>query len=351
VRQPFEASPAELAADLDSYVAAVFESLESSFLVLPRGEGSVEYAQFAEAYESLRRHTAAFHRFTPEAVWSAMLDDGLVFVVIRTILGMSAPEWAYLTSTETEVKVDQGTARSLDQKARFAPRYFASLTETRNRAVLSRVRAMLEVACGHITAGAPPGAADTVHRLDKADTAQGLSSVRRAAELHAPYATMLYERYLGRPFASHRDGVSELVGAVMETAVEHRLRSARVPYRPMARAERVPGFDQAPDFIVPDELAPRAVIEAKLTNDDGTARDKVTRIIHLVELSRARVAAGQPGFEVIACIDGRGFGVRREDMRRLLLAVNGKVFTLRTMDQLVSHTVLAEYAVAPEPAG
>ena len=90
----------------------------------------------------------------------------------------------------------------------------------------------------------------------------------RAADMHVPYAMLLYERYLGRPFASQRDAVSELVGDVMEAAVEHRLQTAGVSYRKMKRAERLPGFGQAPDFIVPDEIAAAVVIEAKLTNPD-----------------------------------------------------------------------------------
>ena len=49
------------------------------------------------------------------------------------------------------------------------------------------------------------------------------------------------------------------------------------------------------------------------------------------------------GFEVIACIAGRGFGVRREDMKKLLLATRGKVFTLQTLDRLVAHTRLGEF--------
>ncbi len=106
----------------------------------------------------------------------------------------------------------------------------------------------------------------------------------------------------------------------------------------------MPGFDQATDFIVPDENAPEVVIEAKITNDDGTARDKVARILRLAELGRRRVRSGKPGFQVVACIDGRGFGVRRQDMRDLLTELNGKVFTLRTLDQLVDHTDLARYA-------
>jgi hypothetical protein len=130
----------------------------------------------------------------------------------------------------------------------------------------------------------------------------------------------------------------------MESAVEAALLARGVSFRKTKRAERVPGFDQAPDFITPDEYAPAVVIEAKITNDDGTARDKFTRIIHLVEQSKDRIAIGQPGFEVIACIDGRGFGIRREDMRRLLIALEGKVFTLATLDELVSNSRLSAFS-------
>ena len=43
--------------------------------------------------------------------------------------------------------------------------------------------------------------------------------------------------------------MSELVGEVMENAVEGRLARAQITYRPTKRAERIPGFKQAPDFI------------------------------------------------------------------------------------------------------
>jgi hypothetical protein len=111
-----------------------------------------------------------------------------------------------------------------------------------------------------------------------------------------------------------------------------------VSYRKTKRAERIPGFDQTPDFIIPSEFNPRVIIEAKVTEDDGTARDKVTRIQHLSELSLAGQPPDQPKFEVIACIAGRGFGVRREDMRKMLVATRGKVFTLKNINRLVDHT-------------
>ena len=189
----------------------------------------------------------------------------------------------------------------------------------------------------------PDKCPETLHRLDKSDTSEGLTSLQSSAELGLPYSILLYERLLGRPFAGHRDSISELVGNIVENAIEDVLSRAGISYRKTKRAERLPGFDQAPDFVVPNEFNPVVVIEAKLTEDDGTARDKVTRVQHLESLSIQGQPAGQPEFEVVACIAGRGFGVRREDMKKLLLSTRGKVFTLQNMHELVEHTRLSEF--------
>ncbi|MGH8584612.1 MAG: hypothetical protein ACREWG_17970 [Gammaproteobacteria bacterium] len=122
------------------------------------------------------------------------------------------------------------------------------------------------------------------------------------------------------------------------------LSDAGISFRKTKRAERVTGFDQAPDFIVPDEFNPLIVIEAKITEDDGTARDKITRVQHLGTLSMQGCGpADPPRFEVIACIAGRGFKVRREDMKKLLLATRGKVFTLQNVNKLVACSRLREF--------
>jgi hypothetical protein len=180
--------------------------------------------------------------------------------------------------------------------------------------------------------------------LAKFDTTYGLESLEYAAGENVPYAVLLYERYLGRPFATHRDAVSELVGEVMENAVEQRLREAGVSYRKTGRAERIPGFGQAPDFCIPDEINPIVIIEAKITSDDGTARDKVTRIKELETQRNKHVSEGRPYYEVVACIDGRGFRQRRADMRDLLLRLNGKVFTATTLDRLIPKTKIVDFA-------
>ena len=339
---PFELEPPELERRLEEMVEVTFGDLQSNFLSLPTGNGFIPFSEFQAAYEVLKRETNAFASFTVDAMWSALRVDALSIVVLRTILGMSPPEWAEIARSERGVDASQNFARNLDAKVRHQRNYFTELRA--NSVVFPRVEGMLSVAVELIGQGAPAAVEGTLHRLDKVDTAQGLDSLRLAANQHVPYAVLLYERYLGRPFASHRDAVSELIGDVMESAVEAILAERRVTARKTKRAERVPGFEQAPDFFVPTELAPSVIIEAKITSDDGTARDKVARILRLASMRDDRKRAGEPSFQVIACIDGRGFGQRRADMEQMLTATMGKVFTLNTVHRIVDCTDLRKFA-------
>ncbi len=50
---------------------------------------------------------------------------------------------------------------------------------------------------------------------------------------------LLYERFLGRPFASHRDSVSEIIGDSLESAIEEILDKAGISFRKTKRAERI----------------------------------------------------------------------------------------------------------------
>ncbi|MBN1137816.1 MAG: hypothetical protein JXM73_14605 [Anaerolineae bacterium] len=335
-KYPFKVPYAEIEANVDAFVDTVFGTLQSSFLLLPRGPGFVFYPDFQQAYEVLKRHTFGFSRMDQEQVMGALAEDALVLVVLRTILGFTPSELAYEASKSSSARVSQGFARTLDRHVRTNRQMFQSHSYPGQE----RLVALVAAACHSINSGVADIPQEMIHRLDKVDTCSGSASIRHLATEGVPYAMLLYERFLGRPFAGHRDSVSELVGEVMESAVEERLRQAGVSFRKTKRAEKIEGFDQSPDFIVPDEWSPQVVIEAKITEDDGTARDKVTRIQHLAELSRQRRAQGLPGFQVIACIDGRGFAVRRGDMRKLFQATQGKVFTLKVLDHLVENTAL-----------
>jgi len=338
---PFQVPFSEVQTNLDSFVSEVFSALQSEFLTLPKGEGYIDYAVFEQGYEALKHDTQSFRRLSADTVTNTVYRVPIAFIVLRTMLGFTPPEWAYITSQEEDVEVPQGAARTIDRKIRMKPttalRRSGGITE-------ARIQAMVSTACRLLTRGAPSVSADKLHRLNKADTKTGLASLQPLADLGVPYAMVLYERFLGRPFAGHRDSVSELVGDIVETAIEGLLSDAGISYRKTKRAERVTGFDQAPDFIIPDEFNPQVIIEAKLTEDDGTARDKITRVQHLASLSmQGRTSNDPPRFQVVACIAGRGFGVRREDMRKLLIATRGKVFSLQNLSELVNCTRLIEF--------
>lgn len=340
---PFEVPFADLAADLDTYVDAVFGALQSEFLTLPKGDGFVEYPVFERGYEAMKRVTGGFREMSPEPITALIYEIPIALIVLRTMLGFTPPEWAYVATQRTDVEVPQGAARTLDRTIRMKP---LEPLRANNGVGGARLRALVTAACELLTEGAPKNerAPELIHRLDKADTREGIKSIQPLADLGVPYAMLLYERFLGRPFAGHRDSVSELVGDVLETAIEGVLVRAGISHRKTKRAERIEGFDQAPDFIVPNEFNPQIVIEAKITEDDGTARDKVTRVQHLGELSMQGVSPGAPPrFEVIACIAGRGFKVRREDMKKLILATRGKVFTLQTLARLIECSRLADF--------
>ena len=338
-RFPFEATVTELRRNTDAYIDSVFSCLESEFLVLPRGPGFVEYPAFEAGYEALKQASQGFAAISTDRILPITQECPIAFVVLRCMLGFTPPEWAYVAAQRTGVAISQGAARTLDRKARMEP----DGTLSSSGVTGERLKALVQAACELLNEGAPAVDSDKIHRLDKADTRSGPEGLRRISEMGMPYAMVLYERFLGRPFAGHRDSVSELIGDSLESAIEDVLHKAGVSYRKTKRAERIEGFDQVPDFIIPSEFNPQVIVEAKLTEDDGTARDKVTRIQRLDTLRRQGQRGRKPKYELIGCIAGRGFGVRREDMRRLLFATDGKVFTLKTLHRLVDTTRIQEF--------
>jgi len=336
---PFEVDPKDIQEDPEVYVDAIFSCLTSDFLTMPKGEGFIDYQIFEHGYEALKVATKGFSIFSPDVVMKATITEPISFIVLRTILGFSPPEWGYVASLRKNVSVGQGFVRSHDRRVRISPQEPISVTDH----VKERLQALVETACELLSEKAPHVDQKYIHRFDKADTTQGVESISHLADMGVPYAMLLYERFLGRPFASHRDSVSDLIGDTLELAIEKTLHDAGISYRKTKRAERINGFDQTPDFIIPDEFNPRVIIEAKISEDDGTARDKVTRIQHLAELSLVGRAQDDPNYEVVACIGGRGFGVRREDMKKMILATRGKVFTSNTLDRLIEHTQLKNF--------
>jgi hypothetical protein len=115
---PFAATEQELRADLDQYVNSFIGSLRTFFLTMPKGSDFVEFTRFQAAYETLKGESSDFKDFSVATVISAVRRDSLVLVILRTMLGFSPPEFAYVAGLTTGVQVDQAHARRLDKRSR-----------------------------------------------------------------------------------------------------------------------------------------------------------------------------------------------------------------------------------------
>ena len=209
MRLPFEIGFDELKDDTDAGVDAVVGSLEAEFMVMPQGEGFVEFATFEYGYEALKRATRGFRDMSPDNVRAAVRKAPMALLVVRCIMGLSTPEWADYASRHTGVAIPERIARIIDRNIRMNPETIPFGTGVLTE---KRIRALIAAACLLLESGVPDTPPGNVHRFDKADTRHGLAGLRSIADLGVPYSMLLYERFLGRPFASHRDSVSELVG-------------------------------------------------------------------------------------------------------------------------------------------
>jgi len=98
MKLPFEVPFEDLWSSLDPYVDAVFGTLESDFLVMPRGTGFVEYEDFEGAYEQLKSTTGGFTLLRTDDLTALAFSRPLTLVVLRTVMGITASEWSHLAS-------------------------------------------------------------------------------------------------------------------------------------------------------------------------------------------------------------------------------------------------------------
>ena len=104
----------EVETNLDKYVDAVFGELESEFLLMPKGDGFVEFPTFDAAYEALKGTTDGFREMDADTVGALVLEIPLCLIVLRCMLGFTPSEWAYHASRHSGIAISQGAARSLD---------------------------------------------------------------------------------------------------------------------------------------------------------------------------------------------------------------------------------------------
>ncbi|MGC1851107.1 MAG: hypothetical protein WA687_01560 [Solirubrobacterales bacterium] len=320
----------------------ILRTLRTYFLDMPQGDSFLPRSRFQAGFDALRRETQNGADLSSEALLRAVERHPAALVAVRTILGVTPGEMATLATREAqasgvELEISQEDARAIDAAARrgepvLQPEATTLVGRRRHTVVIDVLTYVAPVLVQQ-----PEPVPGSLHRLDKIDTSKGMKSLRKyLGGASVPYPDLLYERALGRPFASHRDSVSNEVGDIIDDAVEDKLASVGIPFYRTRHRERIPGFDQAPDFLIPSRNEAQVIIEDKLSEDDGTARDKVARILRLREVENRRAQAGKPARTVVAVIDGRGFRERTPDLNYMLGACNGNVFTVEMLDDLIS---------------
>ena len=117
-KRPFELGPRELAEKLEEMVEITISDLQSEFLLMPMGPAYIKYEDFRDAYECLKRNTQAFSVFTEAQIKEGLLENSRVLCIIRSILGMTPPEWAELGKSEYGFDIPQKIADQLKSQYR-----------------------------------------------------------------------------------------------------------------------------------------------------------------------------------------------------------------------------------------
>jgi hypothetical protein len=305
----------QLARAYANYLSPMFHLIPwDSRVIMPEDE-------FRKAYELAAQHTAAFTSVSVDSLIQAMIECPPTLTVFRTIAGYRVQELAYVLEYKLKNRVTEAAIKGIESARRSPTPRQREQSPFIAQALFSAVEGTLL-----------PRASGTdgfIDRHDKFDTKHGWSDAARAAQAGVPYATVLYERYLGRPFAYVVDALSGMKADLIEVPVQNLLTKHGVPFYRSRAIDRIAGFEQAPDFLIPNREAPSIVIEAKLAEDGGTARDKASRIERLSRIT------DRQGVVLVAVVDGKGFFRINDVLAPILRVTKGLTFTLSTLDAMI----------------
>lgn len=301
--------------------------LSANFSFVPR-RAEYELDHFRTAYRQAADGTAEFTEVDPSRLSTLLQASPTALLVFRTIVGYTPKELAVATR---EVAAESGEGGVTDSRIKSMERGGSIPEQAADTLAVTIHRLVERRLWGH----APEGLRS---KMDKTDTADGWTSVRNFARSGVPYEAFLHQRHMGGAFRQLLDAASEERGAMLELTVEHLFEERGIPYLRTGstdQGEIVHRFNltvtPAPDFVVfdpPDDL--RALLECKLTNDGGTARDKASRFMTLQQ--EGQRLGGVP---VFALLDGLGWERVNDALGPVVEACDGRVFTLETVSELV----------------
>jgi hypothetical protein len=288
-----------------------------------------ELPHIQHAYRLAHSLTSGFTRTDVETLTQAVASEGRTLIIFRLLLGLTVQELAAATRIAAERHevpfLSVGRIKGLEGGSPCSP-------ETARCCALVIDEGMR----GELFGAPPTGAVQP--KIRKPDTVEGWVTVQRFATEGVPLEVFLHQRYYGGAFRQLLDATSTDRGDILEDAVEelfgeNGIKFIRTGSHNQEEITRRFGVTvrPAPDFVVfngSDTL--RALIECKVANDGGTARDKAARYAALRE--EARRLGGTPVFAVLA-----GLGWRRttDALGPVVRDTDGRVFTLPTLADML----------------
>lgn len=295
-----------------------------------------ELRTFQDAYNAAREATNGFTDVTEATIAATIAANPRTLLAFRTILGLVGKEFAQSTQLVAEpLDLRPISAGKVDAMERNG-------TAVNTEQAMLVARTILRVMDGTLF-GDPPG--DLHRKQEKFDTQRGWDTVQALARDGVPYAAFLHQRHYGGAFRQLLDATSTRRGNLLEDAVEELFIEQGVPHIRTGshnQADIAKRFElrvqPAPDFVVYDESDTlRGMLECKLVNDGGTARDKALRFERLRAES---VRLG--GVPLLAVLAGLGWGRVNDTLGPVVRDTDGRVFTLATLPDMMN--------VAPFPA-
>jgi hypothetical protein len=324
-----ETSPREFVPHLEALLVEVARRyrtrLTPLYHVVPWSERIIEPAAFREVFQETAKLTEGFAGITARRIAETITRFPRSLMVFRLITGYTSNELSDILLTKLDTTVQPQKLQEIERAEAMdqipgppGEEVIAKLGE----ALFGIVERTLMV----LPKDLEPDRFRS--RQDKIDTEKGWTSVNRCATQGVSLAELLYERYTGRPFAYVRDALSSQKGDILEDALERLLKDHRIPYDRITDNE-APGFQQAPDYALPHRQEPVVVIESKLAEDGGTARDKASRI------ERLRHTCDRRGIALMAVVDGKGFRRFNDVLLPIIRNTKGYTYTLETLPAIV----------------
>lgn len=312
-------------------VKSYLKHVRPSFHLIPKGDSMADEESFTRAYGALAAGTSNFTSVQKAVLKRVLLNAPETLAPLRMIVGLTHNELAVaMKQLHSEARVNGDKLKKFErspvphqtsnERDELAALIAATVTAVMNREILP----------------VPPTATKHFHsKLDKRDTIDSWTSVHTDSK-GVPYSALLYQRYVGGVWRQVQDAYSEVKGdAVLEYPLRDMLDMHHIPYHRSSRGasgaketvERY-GMSPGPDFVIPDE-SPTLVVESKVGEDGGTVRDKAARIRTMTTAARER------GLKACVLIDGKGWIERSTALLDVIIATEGRTYTLATLDHIL----------------